>query len=91
MKLRHSFFAQRERGAAMLDYILASSILFFLTAMIVTTIDHTARGYYIAASATAGGNQSDAQSLTPPRLAPCGNHSSLGESTSGVPIPDECF
>ncbi len=82
----------------MLDYVLASSVLFFLAASLVTLIDKMAAGYYQAARIAAG---NPANAVGQPiesigfhgGFAPCGPHSALGNPNEAGVLqnPEECL
>lgn len=87
-----------EAGAAILDYVLASSILFFLAVALLSIISQMAVGYY-RASHTASGNPINPEGTAiaadefPGGFAPCGPHSRLGNpDRNGIlQNPEECY
>lgn len=87
-----------EAGAAILDYVLASSILFFLAVALLSLVSQMAIGYY-RASHTASGNpiNPEGSPITadefPGGFAPCGPHSRLGnpDENGVLKNPEECF
>lgn len=85
-----------DQGAAILDYLLASSVLFFFATAMVTLIDTMATGYYRAAEIAAGNPTTP--SGTPilgfaGGFAPCGPHSKLGnpDEDGNLQNPEECL
>ena len=67
---------KNEHGASTLEYVMAASILFFVSVALLNLVNSSTRAYYDAASLGTGGENG---------LAPCGPHSALD------PENGECY
>jgi hypothetical protein len=65
-----------ESGASTLEYVMAASILFFVSVALLNLVNSSTRAYYDAATLGTGSERG---------LAPCGPHSALD------PAKGECF